>query len=165
MLGLLVLAACSHGDYRPESETAAESEQIFCRGYCKSAERCGTGDGTCELACQDSYSATWARPSALADVGRCMERLQSCESWSGEDPSEPCFDEVRASLQPNEFLIDYCESASQRFFECSAWWSVDECLTTMGLWADAVLGQALACHENEVCQEMFDCEVAVWERY
>lgn len=110
------------------------------------------------------YNPNGARPGALAAVGRCLQAQTSCEGWATEVPDEACWDEARRSVEPNEVVIDYCESSSLHGFECGAWWSVDDCLETVNIWADSVLQEAMLCHHLE-CEEMFRCEAAVWERY
>jgi hypothetical protein len=160
---LLAVVGCA--DSEPdEPRTMAEGVSRYCEGYCSSARRCVETDSGCERRCNEGYEPVGVRPSALGEVGRCMLGLKSCESWATETPTAPCWEQVALTTEPKPVVVDYCESASLEYFECGAWWGVDECLSSAWLWDDDVLNEARACH-TQACDELFACESAIWERY
>jgi hypothetical protein len=164
----LSLAACSSGEdgAREEAETLDAAQRAFCRGSCDLQARCGGAHPSCVSLCVDDYHPTGFREGTLADVGACVAQ-EDCSVLDAELPFEPCFDEVSAivaTTAPTQVLIDYCEGASQRLFECGSWFSVDDCIDGMALWNDDVLIEASGCL-REQCGGLQDCETEVFDKY
>ena len=147
--------ACASGDYYEEGR------ETFCDGLCEGFQRCGLTDSGCASRCLDAYHPRGIRGSSLGAVGDCL-RDANCDALGDETASDACFDQVAKSERLRPELVSYCESASLNDFRCNIFWSVEECSDHMGLWEDAVLERAQACHQND-CSTLQSCEKAVFD--
>ena len=161
-----MLLGCSSGGDDDDTQAAQapsyeQGRRALCQGFCAGLARCDLANtGDCVRVCIADYQPTGTRGSALVAAGACAEAAD-CETLGSDDPTKACFDEARAAEPLREGLIHYCESAARAYFRCNNWWSVDDCVSTMGLWDDALLEQAEHCH-NAPCNELADCEKSVF---
>jgi hypothetical protein len=157
-----LLLGCSSGGNHEDTTTTSydEGRRAFCQGFCAGLVRCNLDGYDCVPYCLDHYQPTGVRGEALASVGTC-EKSADCATLGSDEPASACFAEVAAAEPLREQLISYCESAARNYFECNIWWSVDDCLGTMGTWEDELLRQAQICHLDK-CSELEGCEDSVF---
>jgi hypothetical protein len=87
---------------------------------------------------------------------------QDCAALESEDIITTCLERAASQEPLRPGLIAYCESASQSYFRCAQLLPVESCTQSAGIFEDAVLQAAQACHASD-CEELQGCEQAVFE--
>jgi hypothetical protein len=140
--------------------------QIWCRGVCAAALRCGSTAADCETECVatrpglSKFSEDGARAMRPCLAALTCAALQNETLWS--DSLDACWRTARTTVDISGHARSFCTAYTEAWFECAAYWSVTECERTFSMWSDAVIDRFEPCLEESSCYLLRYCDEATW---
>jgi hypothetical protein len=162
-LALLLAVACV--DSEPTPKTSAE---IWCEGLCVPMVRCGLEfqREQCENNCVAErpglvmYSVAGAEALAPCVARLSCDALRSEAEWYAE--LDVCWEaaQERVTISPNARTL--CVDYAAAWFECGAWWTVEECEKNYSMWNNEIIDSTFACIDAPDCSSLSGCNDAAF---
>jgi hypothetical protein len=88
------------------------------------------------------------------------EALRSEPVWDAE--LDACWEQAQESVAISANARALCVDYAAAWFECGAWWTVEDCEKSYSMWSSKIIEATLACIDPQSCDALRTCSDAAY---